>query len=1760
MRDLRGFNRLGPLFLACIAFFCLSAQAAGAASHSAAKASRAGYSLKPSTTEPFAVCAQPQAHHFGCMSIVIPPGAVATDGKRARDVGKPKGRFASLYESRSDPSGAGLPDKVEALDLEGSGEEGGLSPADLRSAYRIPAGGGSGQTIAIVGAFDNPNAEADLKTFRAHYGLPECTAANGCFRKINQEGKTSSYPIPDPGWALETSLDLDMVSAICPNCHILLVEANNAQFENMGKAVEKAATYFAGGWAKATVISNSWGVEESIVSWEPESEEEEKEKEAIEKGYEEEQLALDKYFEHPGIPVLAAAGDSGYWPNYPASSQHTISVGGTNLYKTPFNERGWFEEAWFGSGGGCSFHEPKPAWQTDTGCAKRMGNDVAAVAGSATPVSVYDSYQAPGWINVSGTSASAPIVAGVEALSSATFREEGAQAFWKNQKSFFDVTTGFNSSYYAVNDCVPHYFCNAGPGYDGPTGNGTPKLEGGGESLPRKWTAAAMPAEEGESRDVSCTSSSFCLEVGAEENSKGFTGYPEGFATARAWNGSEWSPTADLATVKGGSRYLLYGVSCLSSTDCTAVGTYVNESGIQVPFAERWNGTNWSIQSTPGPSGANAARLWAVSCTSSTSCVAIGSYSTTNPNITSPFAERWNGSEWLSETLPVPGGIQTTSVLDVSCGSSTFCVATGGYKTEGEKGASLIEIWDGSKWSAQKIEPAKKVESPTFERSELSAISCTSASFCTAIGEYDYSWKTAEGGSSNASETLVEVWNGSSWIQQAGASEVVPSFSDISCSSSSYCEAVGFALLEPFSSSTWAVAERWNGSTWTAEKLPAEVGRASVLRGVSCTGTASCIATGYYRPGGHPVNSEWLTALALRISGTTLSREPIVPQSESRAVSCASENACLAVGGGVGGGRYASAAIWNGGVWNGEYIRLAQPAEAVSSTLAGISCPSAADCEAVGSYTDSSGTRKTLATGVSNVGHVNYLGWHAQTTPNPSGAKSSSLAGVSCSTTASACTAVGTYTDEGGTQRTLAESWNGSSWSIQTTPNPSGAKSSSLSSVSCSTTASACTAVGTYTDEAGVQRPLAESWNGSAWSIQTTPSPSGAKAASLAGVSCSSTTSACSAVGTYTNSSGTQLSLAEAWNGSAWSIQTTPNPSGAKAASLSSVSCPAAGSCSAVGNYTNSSGTQLTLEENWNGSSWSIQTTPNPEGTKAVSLGGVSCSGNLCMSVGSKTSNGSLTASISQARWGSGPIVSTVGSSLNSKGEPQLSGTVNPDGLATSYQFEYGLTTAYGSAIPVSAKEVGSGKTPVEVSQTIASGLKPGSVYHFRLIARNEMATSYGADMTFTTNPTPQWWSCAKQSGGRFSTGSCATEGSPNEWELLHLKEATKTTIAAKGNPISFASVQSGLSTPFTCETEVASPSLENPSGGGNGVGSGEVKYKGCKAEGTWGEKGCKVSNTASPVSKLELAIVESKTRVLLTPKEGESFATFTVSGCAGSKALEALNGAWKLSGTAYGPYSNASSKIELSAETTAGLKINNQNATAVGSIVLETTAGGYISAQTVAMPRWSACAKQGGGKYASGKCASEGAPNEWEILALKEAEKTTITAKGNPISFATIQSGISTPFTCETEVASPSLENPSGGGNGVGSGEVKYKGCKAEGSWGEKGCKVSNTASPLTRLELILVEGKTQVKLTPKTGESFATFTVSGCSGSKALEALNGAWSLTGSAYGIYSNSLSKIELSAATTAGLKINNQNATAVGSIGLETTAGGYVLAG
>jgi subtilase family serine protease len=323
----------------------------------------------------------------------------------------------------------------------------GWSPADLRAAYKLPAQRQSSQTVAVSIAYNTPGLAHYLAVYRAHYGLPPCTVASGCFRQVNQDGKASPLPPSgvNTGWDLEITLDVSMISVACPYCHIVVVEAKNDYDTNLASTDVTAARL------GAQVISNSYGTQES--------------------GY---ALAERKAYDQPGHTIVASAGDLGFTAaNFPADLSNVTAVGGTALARAA-SERGWSERVWNdfdGAGGsGCSAYVSKPAWQHDQACSMRTVADVSAIA---TNVPIYEPTYG-GWVTVEGTSIAAPLIAGIYGLAG-----NGASvrpgSLYQHAGSFFDVTMG-NNSYFepAWLACGGDYLCVAKKGYDAPTGLGTP--------------------------------------------------------------------------------------------------------------------------------------------------------------------------------------------------------------------------------------------------------------------------------------------------------------------------------------------------------------------------------------------------------------------------------------------------------------------------------------------------------------------------------------------------------------------------------------------------------------------------------------------------------------------------------------------------------------------------------------------------------------------------------------------------------------------------------------------------------------------------------------------------------------------------------------------------------------------------------------------------------------------------------------------------------------------------------------------------------------------------------------------------------------------------------------------------------------------------------------------------------------------------------------------------------------------------------------
>ena len=384
------------------------------------------------------------------LGIAVGVAGVTTAGAQSVQLERSGNSFHAAVCARGNPAGTARCFAHVVTDARGNPHNGkanpaatpsGYGPAQLQSAYNIPAGAGG--TVAIVDAFGYPNAESDLAVYRAQYGLPPCTTANGCLRIVGQSGGKPPNRV-DVGWDQEQALDLDMVSAACPSCKILLVQATSATFSNLWTAVDYAKTQ------GVKAISNSYGNTDSS-------------------SY----SAYDSHYAGNNIAITVSTGDYGYGAQWPATAPGAIAVGGTSL-RAGGGTRGWTETVWDGTGSGCGLGHAKPSWQngvTDA-CGGRMEADISAVADPNTGVAVYgpSSRTTSQWMVFGGTSASAPLVGAMFALRNGSIN--AASSIYSHTGNLNDVTSGSNGS------CPVSYYCNAQAGYDGPTGLGTPNGTG----------------------------------------------------------------------------------------------------------------------------------------------------------------------------------------------------------------------------------------------------------------------------------------------------------------------------------------------------------------------------------------------------------------------------------------------------------------------------------------------------------------------------------------------------------------------------------------------------------------------------------------------------------------------------------------------------------------------------------------------------------------------------------------------------------------------------------------------------------------------------------------------------------------------------------------------------------------------------------------------------------------------------------------------------------------------------------------------------------------------------------------------------------------------------------------------------------------------------------------------------------------------------------------------------------------------------------
>jgi hypothetical protein len=666
------------------------------------------------------------------------------------------------------------------------------------------------------------------------------------------------------------------------------------------------------------------------------------------------------------------------------------------------------------------------------------------------------------------------------------------------------------------------------------------------------------------------------------------------------------------ATISGGQ---LKSVSCSAADACTAVGSDIGASGLPVTLAERWNGKSWQVQSTPNPPDTvpiGPPELSGVSCPAANFCEAVGTYGVTNVGVA--MAEGWNGHAWTWQTFPVPVGSTSAALFQVSCTSARFCEAIGNYSNGFGEELAFMATWNGTAWRVQST-PAPAGATIVFPTS----VSCVSPTFCEAGGQFiggsfvmrwnGTAWRLQPLGNAGVSSiscvsvTFCEIvgfggetWNGSRWSAQTIPGPPGTTYTSVSCSAAAFCEAVG--NYSNSSGNTVSVSATWNGK-WTSGATQNPAGSSFTnLNGVSCAVAAACEAVGDFQPGGA---SSFVALAESRTGGSWRMQPRVAPAAAANnsltAVSCVSLVFCVAVGShpdSLGLATVALAEAWNGTVWRiQKTVSPAVASNGLRMSLSGVSCVSALFCEAVGSSSLAAGGAAEVWNGTT---------WSLQSVPG------GPLTSVSC-VSVRFCLAAG---GDG-----HVDKWNGKSWSAQA--NTTGF--TSLSSVACFSPGS-CEAVGS-----GPSGGAAERWNGTSWTAQAPPTPAGGSSLVLSAVSCAAAKS-CEAVGSFTNSSFNVVTLAEAWNGTAWVVQNTPTPTASLSASLIGVACTAANSCTAVGQNTGLFA-NVTIVEVWNGKTWTTRSTPGSPLGGQNTLSGVSCgASHACTVVGVTAEVGGISATL----------------------------------------------------------------------------------------------------------------------------------------------------------------------------------------------------------------------------------------------------------------------------------------------------------------------------------------------------------------------------------------------------------------------------------------------------------------------------------------------------------------------------------------------------
>lgn len=747
------------------------------------------------------------------------------------------------------------------------------------------------------------------------------------------------------------------------------------------------------------------------------------------------------------------------------------------------------------------------------------------------------------------------------------------------------------------------------------------------------WTLRPVSAHSvptAQMKAVSCPAASWCMSAGTFTDTRGVQS-----PLAERWNGTAWT-TVPAVSASGALGSALQGVSCTSAQACVAVGYSVHYGSKEAPltfteraFAERWNGTSWRAI-TP-PSSLFAAGLvpvlTSVSCASATACTAVGESGLQegpqSPGL-SPLLLTWNGTRWSRAKVPAPANAGV-ALSSVSCTRKGACFAAGSYIEKGRPSLPFVvsrprasAAWRYRTPPAPFPTTAAAIKASKDANLTASSISCPDATSCTIVG----SWQT----SAATFPLYSEVWNGSRWqliaiTRPAGSGSAVPVLDTVSCLSATSCLALGrLQTQKPGTVGVTVLAERRSGAHWTATSAPpAQAGQDDepADRSLWCGSATSCLAVGSLGEDGPRASLLRGTAWAV----LTVPSPAGMIEDSLAGVSCSSASTCTAVG------YYVSAAgeqvlTESGGRGTWSPGPAPSPAGQRVSRLTSVACPTATFCLSVG-YAEAT-IDTDLAEPLSEVRHG--TAWQIAPSPATGTNYGGTLSDISCASP-SFCVAVGLAETNNGTARLpqtvsqqLIEQWDGTSWTVVPGSVPAGVTESGLNYVSCPS-ATFCLAIGTSRAASGASQLLVESFNGTAWSQQSQAGLS----FYTQGISCTSA-SFCMAVGATPAG---DKPVTQSWNGSAWHTLSTPSPSPNQDASeLTEVSCTSPSACTAVGSNffakDEAEGPESDdhpFAEAWTGTAWSAASLPVPgDSTQGVILSGVSCTApGQCVTAGMST-------------------------------------------------------------------------------------------------------------------------------------------------------------------------------------------------------------------------------------------------------------------------------------------------------------------------------------------------------------------------------------------------------------------------------------------------------------------------------------------------------------------------------------------------------------